>query len=195
MPIDISSVTVEFGYGVKREEYGPTKSAKVSLTGPVNVGEDGVVTLNYLTKIAQDKVNEMLGLSTGPATLATSTSTASAPTPRTRAKPAVSQEGKPPETLTDTELSSALKEASAGPAETSVSTAAADDWGTDAATREIPDTELTAACSAAAERLGDGTKVRDTIQLFNTKPAGERFSVTELPQGQRQAFLDKLKAL
>lgn len=67
----------------------------------------------------------------------------------------------------------------------------------------VTDQELNHACSTTAERTKDPIKVRAQIALFNpggdafdpTKPGGRKFTVNDIPPAQRQAFLDKLKAL
>jgi len=84
---------------------------------------------------------------------------------------------------------------SGAPAAQDTPPASGDEWASDTATADVSDAELNAACSTTAERLGDPSKVRDTIQSFNTKPAGEKFKVTEIPQAQRATFLAKLAAL
>lgn len=221
---DISEVRVEFGNGIKREEYGPTKSAKVTLTAIVNAGEDGVIALEYISKIAQDKVRQMLGVggSTEAATAATGSPAAPPPSetvsgepnaPATRhrrtkaqieADNAVAAEAaKAPSPNTSSGLPAAGDEIWAEPQpETQAETATTDEWDA-GPTPEVTDQELNHACSVTAERVKDGLKVRATIALFNpggdafdpTKPGGRKFTVNDIPPAQRQAFLDKLKAL
>jgi hypothetical protein len=67
MPIDITSVSVTFGFGVKREEFGPVKKAEATIHAAVETGQDGAMVLNVAAKIARDKVGELLGLPVGKA--------------------------------------------------------------------------------------------------------------------------------
>lgn len=60
---DINNVSVTFGFGVKREEFGPVKKAEATISASVPEGHDGVIALNYISKVARDKVGELLGLS------------------------------------------------------------------------------------------------------------------------------------
>lgn len=57
---DITEVTITFGNGIKREEYGPVKKAEVTIRAIVNQGEDGVIALNYISRIAEAKCKELL---------------------------------------------------------------------------------------------------------------------------------------
>lgn len=59
---DINNVSVTFGFGVKREEFGPIKKAEATISASVPEGHDGVIALNYIAKVARDKVGELLGL-------------------------------------------------------------------------------------------------------------------------------------
>ena len=95
---DISQVQVTFGNGIKREEYGPLKKAEVSIVAIVGTGEDGVVALNYITKIAQAKVREMLTIQGQPAAAAAEPSPAEATARSTEA--VVVGEGEQPERRT-----------------------------------------------------------------------------------------------
>lgn len=59
---DINSVSVSFGFGVKREEFGPVKKAEVTISASVPEDHDGVIALDYISKVARDKIGELLGL-------------------------------------------------------------------------------------------------------------------------------------
>lgn len=67
--------------------------------------------------------------------------------------------------------------------------AATEDWDKPAA--EIPDVELTGACSRAAKELGSSVPVRAIIDEFT---GSKQKVVKDIPQPLRQAFLDKLEA-
>src|SRR5260370_224318 len=60
MTANITSVTVTFENGIKREEYGPTKKASVSITAGVDENEDGAVILQQIGTLALAKVADLL---------------------------------------------------------------------------------------------------------------------------------------
>ena len=219
---DISQVQVTFGNGVKREEYGPLKKAEVSIIAIVNTGEDGVIALNYITKIAQDKVREMLTIQGQPAAAAAEPS--SAPGVADKGSPDIAGEGEQPEKRTrrtKAEMEAArAAEASTGNAaaepdapvasETPAAASSAgpsqeNEWdvGGAEAVATITDQELNHTCSVTAERTSKPLAVKEVIMLFNpggdafdpTKPGGRKFSVADIPQNQRADFIAKLKAL
>lgn len=218
MPFDISTVTVTFGNGIKREEYGPLKKAEVSITVVVGQGEDGALALNYAGRLAQDKVRELLTIQ-GSAAAAPAASPADTATP----EPAVQLGEAQAETQKRTRRTKAQIEADAAAAaaaqltpatETQAETVAPtseaapaadeDEWAAAAPeTVTITDQELNHTCSVTAERVKDALKVKGTIAKFApagdawdpTKPGGRKFTVNDIPQVQRADFIAQLKAL
>lgn len=63
MSADITEVRVTFGNGIKREEYGPTKRAEVTITAAVAQGDDGQAALDEISLIALRKTRELLSIS------------------------------------------------------------------------------------------------------------------------------------
>lgn len=61
MTADITEVRVTFGNGIKREEFGPTKKAEVTITAAVDKGQDGRATLDEISELALRKTAELLG--------------------------------------------------------------------------------------------------------------------------------------
>ena len=115
---------VTFGNGIKREEYGPLKKAEVSIIAIVNTGEDGVIALNYISSIAQDKVREMLTIQGQPAAAAAEPSPAEETKAQTSEVPA--GEGEQPEKRTRRTKAEmeAARAAEAGQASSASATAA-----------------------------------------------------------------------
>ena len=216
---------VTFGNGIKREEYGPLKKAEVSIIAIVNTGEDGVIALNYISSIAQDKVREMLTIQGQPAAAAaepSSTETATAlgaavvgegeqPEKRTRRTKAEMEAARAAEASTG---SAAAEPAATAASETqavdttsttsAASAGEANEWEAAApAEVTITDQELNHTCSVTAERTSKPLAVREVIKLFNPggdafdpdKPGGRKFSIADIPQNQRADFIAKLKAL
>ena len=194
---DISQVQVTFGNSIKREEYGPVKKAEVSIIAIVNTGEDGVIALNYITKIAQDKVREMLTIQGQPAAAAAEPS--STPGVADKGSPDIAGEGEQPEKRTrrtKAEMEAArAAEASTGSAAaepaataasetqavdtTSTTSAAsageANEWdvGGAEAVATITDQVLNHTCGVTAERIRNPLAVSVVIKLF--RPGGDRF--------------------
>jgi len=197
---DISQVSVEFGNGIKREEYGPTKTAKVSIVAIVNTGEDGTIALNYISSVAQAKVRELLTIGGQVATVEPP-----AGTPLTEAeREANGLPQDPPRRRRRTNAEIAADEAAAkaaqsagaasntsasatpAPADTpapEVSTPTTseqpssagepDEWEAAApSATPITDAQLNHACSEAAGRLGGGDKVKLVIGSFSPSKDG-----------------------
>ena len=208
---DISQVQVTFGNGIKREEYGPLKKAEVSIIAIVNTGEDGVIALNYITKIAQDKVREMLTIQGQPAAAAAEPS--STPGVADKGSPDIAGEGEPApkrHRRTQAEMEAArAAEASTGSAAaepaataasetqavdtTSTTSAAsageANEWDVGGAetVATITDQELNHTCSVTAERTSKPLAVREVIKLFN--PGGDAFDPAK-PGGRKFSVAD-----
>lgn len=189
MPADINSVTVLFGHGIKREEYGPTKKAEVSITAAVADGEDGGLVLDAITALAMNKVAYMLD-APKPAVPVGEPQTAAEP-PKTR--------GRKPKDEVSAPVSSALStvessEATAEPAPAETS-ADGDDWAVDNAETAVTDEQILAATSKRAAELGNRDVIKALINQFNNKPEGQVFKVQDIPAAQRPDYLTKLAAL
>jgi hypothetical protein len=142
MPVDITSVTVMMENGIKREEYGPTRKAAVSLTAAVDKGDDGVVAMNYLGTLVRAKVAEMLGLEAPAAARATLEPAATEAAPagetqrrkrRTNAEIAADEAAKAgggsPAVQTEANASTAgAASASGGPAASTDGAASGEEW-------------------------------------------------------------------
>lgn len=217
---DISQVQVTFGNGIKREEYGPLKKAEVTITAIVDTGHDGVAALNYISKIAQDKVRELLTLQGQPAAAAATTPPADV-RPEEAVQDAVAGEAQAEpqrrtrRTKAQIEADAAAAAAAQSPpaTETPAETAASpsdpstedDEWAAAAPEQvHIADSVLNGTCSETAGRLkeGGGIKVRNVIRAFapegdewNESKGGRKFTVNDIPQTQRADFIAKLKAL
>lgn len=200
---NITSVTVAFGNGVKREEYGPVKKAEVSITASVSDQEDGSVVLAHIGQMALAKVAEMLSapkpqigvILSGPPegdfvsklnTVAEQVAQEAAaaagepPARRTRGpnKPKEEPKAQEPETKS---------EPAAEPAE--------DEWSAGQDDIVVSDQELLSATSKRAGELGAREPIVKLIATFATRTEGAPFKVQEIPQAQRKDYLDKLAAL
>lgn len=182
-------------------EYQPPRKVRVELSFSVAEGDDATSTLTYVSDVARRQVDELLGRLTA----GTPAAALAVGEPQKRTRGPNKTPASPP---TSDASPAAAPEVPTQPAEGSASPAGApqtsdagaeqtsgDEWGADAAEATITDAELNAACSTTAERVGNPTLVRDAIQSFNTKPAGEKFKVTEIPQNLRASFLQKLTDL
>ena len=194
MTVDINSITVTFGHGIKREEYGPTKKAEVTLTAAVAAGEDGGKVLDLLANQAMAKVAYMLN-APKPDTV-TSASIAEANT--AGEKPAA-RRGRPPKDQFSGQVAeAATQEQPASPPgadEADITAPTEDEWSTTSEEAQITDKEILDSTSAAATRLGDREKVKALINTFNDKPEGHVFKVQDIPQTLRRDYLTKLAAL
>ena len=195
MTADINSITVTFGHGIKREEYGPTKKAEVTLTAAVAAGEDGGKVLDLLASQAMAKVAFMLN-APKPDTVV-STSIAEANT--AGEKPAVRRGRPPKEAASEPDATSALATAARSTASPLGADEAditpPDEWSTKTEEAQITDKEILDNTSAAAGRLGDREKVKALINTFNDRPEGHVFKVQDIPQTLRRDYLTKLAAL
>lgn len=218
MPANINSVTVAFGHGIKREEYGPTKKAEVSITAAVAEDEDGAVILHQLGRLALDKVADLLA----------------APKPEQYGKPAFQQAAEQvdaAETYGRSPAMGALSEERAEQERKRVEIAAADppparrtrgpnkpkeqpaaeapaeqpageavttetdEWAAGAEDITVTDAELLSATSKRAGELGARDPIVKLIATFATRTEGAPFKVQEIPQAQRKDYLAKLAAL
>jgi hypothetical protein len=188
MPTDITSVTVTFGHGVKREEYGPVKKAEVSVTATVPEGEDGTVALAYVSHMAMARVAEMLS-APKPETGASAPVEVQLvgelpPARRTRAPDKAKDEPQPEETKPE-----------ATPTEDTTLPPAQGEWGAGADDIVVSDAELLSATSKRAGELGAREPIVKLIATFATRTVGSPFKVQEIPAAQRKDYLTKLAAL
>ena len=203
MTADINSITVTFGHGIKREEYGPTKKAEVTLTAAVAAGEDGGKVLDLLANQAMAKVAYMLDAPKPDTVVSTSIAEAN-----TAGEKPAARRGRPPKD----QFSGQVAEAASEPDATSALATAArsmasplgadeaditppDEWSTKTEEAQITDKEILDNTSAAAGRLGDREKVKALINTFNDRPEGHVFKVQDIPQTLRRDYLTKLAAL
>lgn len=192
MAISITTATVTFGHGIKREEYGPTKKAEVSITVQVSEGEDGIAALDEAANLAMAKVADML----------------SAPCPDTAAAPAqvaASSPGEPPARRTRgpnkpkeepaAQEQEAAQEQKQEPTPTADTQQEPDEWAAGESDITITDQEILSATSKRAGELGAREPIVKLIATFATRTEGAPFKVQEIPQNQRRDYLAKLAAL
>lgn len=188
---DITSVTVCFGHGIKREEYGPVKKAEVSITASVADGEMGEHVLATVSRLALAKVAEMLDAPKPEVAAQEVVQTSGeAPARRSRAKkaePAAAEE--PAGTGTQSESGEQK------PAEPSSAASVEDEWAAGPEDTPITDAEILAATSKRAGELGAREPIVKLIATFATRTEGAPFKVTEIPANQRKDYLEKLAAL
>lgn len=190
---DINSVSVTFENGVKREEYGPTKKAAVTITAAVADGEDGGLVLDVLSQAALSKVAYLLGAPKPDTVVSQSIADANAgeKPPARKSRPPKDQfSGQVAESASETASSPAPAEA-ALPTDTQ----AGEDWS--AAPATITDADLLQHTSAKAGVLGERERIKQLIGTFDPQ-SGQgtgAFKVQDIPAAQRQDYLDKLAAL
>ena len=199
MTADINSITVTFGHGIKREEYGPTKKAEVTLTAAVAAGEDGGKVLDLLASQAMAKVAFMLNAPKPDTVVSTSIAEAN-----TAGEKPVARRGRPPkEAASEPDAKVPQHDMQEQPAsllgadEADITAGAydRDEWSTTSEEAQITDKEILDNTSAAAGRLGDREKVKALINTFNDRPEGHVFKVQDIPQTLRRDYLTKLAAL
>lgn len=192
---NITSVTVIFGNGIKREEYGPVKKAEVSITVAVAEGENGEAVLDQSGRLAIAKVAEMLDApKPTPAVNEGAPVAGEPPARRTRGRPKKEEA----ETPVEQEPATSAETPEAVPTEESTPAAAAteDEWASGPADIEITDQEILSATSKRAQELGAREPIIKLIATFSTRGSeGPPFKVQEIPQAQRKDYLAKLAAL
>lgn len=211
---NITSATVSFENGIKREEYGPVKKAGASITASVAENEDGEAVLARIGELALAQVAALLD-APRPTVAVTeqhsriipdeiqdvmdqrkaTAEAGEAPPRRGRGRPR-KEEAAPAEAAAETTDTAA--EASQ-PATTEPELQA--DTATDAwdiypnKDIEITDAEILAATSKRAGELGAREPIVKLIATFATRTEGAPFKVQEIPQAQRKDYLNKLSAL
>lgn len=195
----ITSGTVSIEDGIKaKEEFAPARKAKIELSFAIPEGQDGTAFLNGVTKIAQDKLTEVLGGKPAAAKPA-STRTPAANKDKTPETP------KPAEKTKDDLAREAgvLEEPAA-----SKTTAPADDNLDDIlgeaapAARVISDKELGEIAGKVNAKkkaeLGDKwapSKIRELVAKFTGKKLSDVPKITEVPAEKREAFVAELEKL
>ena len=194
MTANITSVTVFFENGLKREEYGPTKKSSVSLTAAVAENEDGAIILNVLGAMALAKVADLL----------------SAPQPDTVASASIEQantggepparRGRGPNKPKDEQAGAPAAGGQTAPAvepeaASEPLSSETDDWSAGAEDTQITDQEILSATSKRAGEIGARDPIVKLIASFATRTEGAPFKVQEIPQNQRKDYLSKLAAL
>lgn len=201
---DINTVSVTFENGVKREEYGPTKKAAVTITAAVDTNEDGAAVLDQISYIAANKVAALLSIA-GTAAPSVAAAPADPPSQSDQAAGATQQpQVRSRRTKAEMEAARAAEAAGSQSATTEPQAAeatqqvdtpapAGDEWDAPAPVH-ISDGELTQACSEASTRCNDPAKVRSLKEPYNPAP-GQPFTFSQIPQEHRAAVMEKLKAL
>ena len=199
---NITSITVSFGHGVKREDFGPTKKAEVSITVSVDETDDGAAVLDQISGLAMAKVADMLS--------APRPDTANANVSQVAAQQVVAndsqdqaQPGEPPARRTrgpNKPKDEPVQQASEEPKPEATPTAEAqpaeeDEWAAGAEDIVITDQELLSATSKRAGELGAREPIVKLIATFATRTEGAPFKVQEIPANQRKDYLTKLAAL
>lgn len=201
---DISEISVEFGNGIKREEYGPTKQAKVRIVAVCDKGQDAIASLNYISRLAQDKVRELLSIQ-GQPTEPAANEAAPAPAAEekverpTRGRKAASTPALAPVSSTDETSTSADPEPTAAitsqPTSDTAAAASSDDWEVEAPAQVITDQDLLTSLSAAAERVGSRDPINALLAEFLPVKAGVKVSPKEMDAAVRPRFLERLSGL
>jgi hypothetical protein len=190
MTANITSVTVLFGHGIKREEYGPTKKAEVSITATVAENEDGAIILAQIGSLALAKVADLLNAPKPDTVVSASIAEANVtenPPPARRGRPK-KDDPLPASVVEDT--ASVLEGGTAASPESTQ-----DEWSAGADAIEITDQEILSATSKRAGELGAREPIVKLIATFATRTEGAPFKVQEIPQNQRKDYLQKLAAL
>lgn len=204
---NITSVTVSFENGIKREEYGPTKKAGASITASVAENEDGEAVLARIGELALAQVAALLD-APKPDTIS-SKSIQAANQQQPEIEQSVSQSGEAPPRRGRGRPRKEIAEAAAepqvdnqpqdgqvvdpdtGPEAEQV----ADEWAAAGDVIEVTDQELLNSLSKRASELGAREPCVKLIASFATRTEGPPFKVQEIPQAQRKDFLNKLAAL
>lgn len=188
---DITSVTVVFGHGIKREDFGPVKKAEVSITASVADGEMGEHVLASVSTMALAKVAEMLD---APKPVATHSQEEQQPSGEAPARRSRAKKAEPAAASSVDTPASAPTEESAEVAEPT-EPAVEDEWAAGAEDIAITDQELLSATSKRAGELGARDPIVKLIATFATRTEGAPFKVQEIPANQRKDYLTKLAAL
>lgn len=220
---DITEVKVTF-HDERRGpfEYNPPiRKAEVSLYATVPAGADPAVALEYISRLAQDKVKSLLLSTAGapqvdleakfppisagsPASQSEDAATPGEPQRRTRRTKAEMEAARAAETEVDgapAEPEPSTNAAEAAPEATA--SEVVDEWDVGAADAPtITDLELNHSCSETAGRTKKPLDVKALIGTFapatdefNVEKGGKKFTVNDIPQNQRADFIAKLKAL
>lgn len=202
--IDGGSVTIEDGTKAP-EEYAPNRKVSVTLnwTPPDDsTGEEIGALFDHVTALASSKVAQLLGKA-APAALATATTATAADKPAARTR----------RTKEQIAADEAAKKAAETPASDEVSfdedvtelPPGSSDGSSDASgevsfdldeepAKEITDVDLNAAVQARNKEINNPGKIKALITEYR-KDATKPFNLVNIPQAERQGFIDKLNAL
>jgi hypothetical protein len=198
MTANITTVSVVFGNGIKREDFGPVKKAEVSITAAVDETEDGAVVLAVIGNLALAKVADLLGApkpdTAVSASIAEANAAAGGPPARRTRRTAAQIAADEAAAAGAAAPAASEKPAEDTPTPTGDATTS-DEWASDPATVETTDAELLAATSKRAGELGAREPIVKLIASFATRTDGAPFKVQEIPQVQRKDYLAKLAAL
>ena len=201
---DVNHVSVTFGNGSKREEYGPTKRAEVTIGATIADGEDYGVVLDLLTSQAIAKVAFMLDAPKPETTVAVAAAAEPAPAgePPARKKPgpkpkdaaALPEPEKEPAAVTEGQVAPSTTQPG-----TSVAPQADEEWTAAPTEADISDKQLQETTSAKSTALGGDDAhralIKQLILSFSNRTDGPPFKVQEIPQAQRRDYLTKLAAI
>ena len=201
---DVNHVSVTFGNGSKREEYGPTKRAEVTIGATIADGEDYGVVLDLLTSQAIAKVAFMLDAPKPETAVAVAAAAEPAPAgePPARRKPgpkpkdaaALPEPEKEPAAVTEGQVAPSTTQPG-----TSVAPQADEEWTAAPTEADISDKQLQETTSAKSTALGGDDAhralIKQLILSFSNRTDGPPFKVQEIPQAQRRDYLTKLAAI
>ena len=201
---DVNHVSVTFGNGSKREEYGPVKKAEVTIGATIADGEDYGVVLDLLTSQAIAKVAFMLDAPKPETTVAVAAAAEPAPAgePPARKKPgpkpkdaaALPEPEKEPAAVTEGQVAPSTTQPG-----TSVAPQADEEWTAAPTEADISDKQLQETTSAKSTALGGDDAhralIKQLILSFSNRTDGPPFKVQEIPQAQRRDYLTKLAAV
>lgn len=191
----VTGGTVSVEDGVKAsEDYAPARKVRVDLNFAVPEGGSAAPVLDAVSILANEKVDQLLRrivMRVQPGQVALPGEEAQTP-PKTRAKKAdAPKEAAPPAddaaAIVDDDLTS-----SAAPADPSA--VVDDDLTSSAPVVSISDADLNAAVQKKNGELKQPPLIRALIGSFSPDPT-KAFQLAQIPQAQRQDFLDKLAAL
>lgn len=185
-------------------QYWLSKNVRVELSFEVFQEEDGAKVLDVVSRVAQLKVAEMLGMTTVvAASSATEDKPAATRTRRTKEqiaadKAAEDAKASPPADVGAVEPGDEWGDDSGEAKADKPADEPTEDWASDdAPAAEITDADLNSATQKRNTELGDnGVSIRKLIQSFKADPNdATMFQLRQIPQEKRQGYLDKLAAL
>ena len=203
MPADVNHISVTFGNGIKREEYGPVKRAEVTIAAAIGAGEDYGVVLDLISSQAIAKVAFLLNAPRPETAVSVAAAEPALPgEPPARRKPgpkpkdaaALPEPEKEPAAVTEGQVAPSTTQPG-----TSVAPQADEEWTAAPTEADISDKQLQETTSAKSTALGGDDAhralIKQLILSFSTRTDGPPFKVQEIPQAQRRDYLTKLAAI